>query len=49
MKRSIKKTTNDYIYGKLKTYIRKTETDWNYITPTDFYNDYYLKKKVIFY
>ncbi len=48
MKQSIKKTTNDYIYRKLKTYIRKTETDWNYITPTDFYNDYYLKEKSYF-
>jgi rhodanese-related sulfurtransferase len=29
----------------LKKYLRSTKDDWNYITPIDFYNKYYLKKK----
>jgi rhodanese-related sulfurtransferase len=29
----------------LRQYIKTTKDDWNYITPIDFYNDYYLKKK----
>ena len=28
----------------LRQYITKTKDDWNYITPIDFYNNYYLKK-----
>ena len=28
----------------LRDYLYKTKDDWNYITPIDFYNDYYLKK-----
>jgi rhodanese-related sulfurtransferase len=28
----------------LREYIENTETDWNYITPVDFYNDYFSKK-----
>lgn len=29
----------------LRKYIRDTKTDWNYITPSDFYNKYYNKKR----
>ena len=29
----------------LRNYLKKTKNDWNYITPIDFYNEYYLKKK----
>jgi rhodanese-related sulfurtransferase len=29
----------------LRKYLRHTKKDWNYITPTDFYNKYYTKKK----
>jgi rhodanese-related sulfurtransferase len=29
----------------LKKYLRSTKDDWNYITPIDFYNKYYIKKK----
>jgi rhodanese-related sulfurtransferase len=29
----------------LRKYLRSTKDDWNYITPIDFYNKYYLKKK----
>ncbi|NDG73040.1 MAG: rhodanese-like domain-containing protein [Proteobacteria bacterium] len=30
---------------KLRQYLYTTKDDWNYITPIDFYNQYYLKKK----
>jgi len=33
------------ITTKLREYLKETKNDWNYITPIDFYNDYYLKKK----
>ena len=33
----------------LRQYLRDTNDSWNYITPLDFYNNYYLKKKIIFY
>jgi len=29
----------------LREYLHSTKDDWNYITPIDFYNNYYLKKK----
>lgn len=29
----------------LRHYLKSTKNDWNYITPLDFYNDYFLKKK----
>jgi len=29
----------------LKDYLHRIKDDWNYITPMDFYNKYYLKKK----
>lgn len=32
----------------LRDYLKKTEHDWNYITPMDFYNDYYNKNKDYF-
>ena len=28
----------------LREYLKNTKNDWNYITPQDFYNNYYLKK-----
>jgi len=28
----------------LRQYLKDTQDDWNYITPLDFYNHYYLKK-----
>jgi rhodanese-related sulfurtransferase len=32
----------------LRKYLHETKDDWNYITPLDFYNNYYLKKKNYF-
>jgi rhodanese-related sulfurtransferase len=32
----------------LRNYLKSTKNDWNYITPLDFYNDYFLKKKDYF-
>jgi rhodanese-related sulfurtransferase len=32
----------------LRQYLVDTKNDWNYITPIDFYNNYYLKKKNYF-
>ena len=32
----------------LRDYLHRTKDDWNYITPIDFYNNYYLKKKDYF-
>lgn len=29
----------------LRNYLHSTKDDWNYITPIDFYNKYYLKHK----
>ena len=29
----------------LRQYLHKTKNDWNYITPIDFYNKYYVKRK----
>jgi rhodanese-related sulfurtransferase len=29
----------------LRHYLKRVKNDWNYITPIDFYNEYYLKKK----
>jgi rhodanese-related sulfurtransferase len=29
----------------LRKYLKETKKDWNYITPTDFYNKYYIKKR----
>ena len=29
----------------LRNYLHSIKDDWNYITPIDFYNQYYLKKK----
>ena len=33
------------ITTKLRDYLKETKNDWNYITPIDFYNHYYMKKK----
>jgi rhodanese-related sulfurtransferase len=30
----------------LRDYLRSTKDDWNYITPIDFYNKYYVKRRV---
>ena len=32
----------------LRQYLVDTKNDWNYITPIDFYNNYYIKKKNYF-
>jgi len=32
----------------LRNYLHSIKNDWNYITPIDFYNNYYLKKKNYF-
>lgn len=51
MKRSCsqkqKQKRSSNITKKLQKYIRDTEKDWNYITPTDFYHKYYDKKKIL--
>jgi rhodanese-related sulfurtransferase len=36
------------LLNKLRTFVKNTESDWNYITPVDFYNEYYIKKKDFF-
>jgi len=33
------------LLSHLKHYLNKTEDDWNYITPLDYYNKYFLKNK----
>ncbi len=37
-------TPNMNILNLLRDYLHDTKDDWNYITPIDFYNNYYLKK-----
>jgi hypothetical protein len=32
----------------LRTYLHSIKDDWNYITPIDFYNNYYLTKRDYF-
>jgi rhodanese-related sulfurtransferase len=32
----------------LRNYLHRIKNDWNYITPIDFYNEYYVKKKDYF-
>jgi rhodanese-related sulfurtransferase len=32
----------------LRQYLKKIKDDWNYITPLDFYNNYYLKNQDYF-
>jgi hypothetical protein len=32
------------ILNLLRDYLHDTKDDWNYITPIDFYHNYYLKK-----
>lgn len=36
-------SSNKNILPNLRSYVKKTKGDWNYITPTDFYNNYYIK------
>lgn len=38
----------DIDVNTLKQYLHSTKNDWNYITPIDFYNNYFLKKKDYF-
>lgn len=33
------------LHSHLSKYLRDTKDDWNYITPLDYYNNYYVKKK----
>jgi rhodanese-related sulfurtransferase len=33
----------------LRDYLRKTKDHWNYITPIDFYKDYYVKRNKDYY
>ena len=40
--------TNFVNVENLRHYLHETKDDWNYITPLDFYNDYYLPKKDYF-
>ena len=37
--------TNFVSIDSLRNYLKETKDDWNYITPVDFYNNYYKKKK----
>jgi rhodanese-related sulfurtransferase len=30
---------------ELREYLKDTKNDWNYITPTEFYSEYYIKDK----
>ena len=34
--------------SQLRNYLQTTKDDWNYITPVEFYNKYYMKKKPYF-
>ncbi len=34
----------DCLLNRLRGYISNTKTDWNYITPLDFYNNYFQKR-----
>ena len=34
--------------GVLREYVSRIQDDWNYITPIDFYNEYYVPKKDYF-
>lgn len=36
------------LLDNLRNFVKNTETDWNYITPVEFYNEYYSKKKDFF-
>jgi len=36
---------NEELLPIFRKYLKDTKKDWNYITPTDFYNKYYKKKK----
>lgn len=40
--------TVDVDVSVLREYLHRTKDDWNYITPLDFYNKYYLTKKDYF-
>jgi rhodanese-related sulfurtransferase len=40
--------TVDVDVSVLRDYLHRTKDDWNYITPLDFYNKYYLTKKDYF-
>jgi len=36
------------LLNKLQNYVEKTKTDWNYITPLDFYKNYFINKRDYF-
>lgn len=38
----------DDTLGYLRQYLKETKDDWNYITPLDFYTEYYQKNKDYF-
>lgn len=38
---------NDYLIYNFNNFLENTKDDWNYITPTDFYKNYYNKKPFI--
>ena len=40
--------TVDVDVSVLREYLHRIKDDWNYITPMDFYNNHYLKKKDYF-
>jgi rhodanese-related sulfurtransferase len=40
----VNSVNNNLLFPYLKKYIDKTSNDWNYITPNDFYNNYYMNR-----
>lgn len=38
---------NEMLIDKFKDFLEETKDDWNYITPMDFYKNYYNKKPFI--
>ena len=40
--------TNPVKIDSLRNYLKETKTDWNYISPLDFYHEFFLKKKDYF-
>lgn len=38
---------NDFLIEKFNNFLENTKDDWNYITPSDFYKNYYNKKPFI--
>lgn len=44
--RNTNTTHNCELLEHFRTYLTNTKTDWNYITPHDFYHQYYLTNKM---